>query len=288
MILVTGATGQLGRATIDFLLKKVPANEISALVRNENKALDLKEKGIDIRVGNYHDYESLVKAFAGVEKLLLVSSSDFNDRLQQQLNAVNAAKEAGVKYIAYTSFGLKSLENSAIQFVIDDHFKTAEKIKKSGLKYTLLDNTLYSDVLPMFLGHNVLETGVFLPAGDGKAPFATRLDMAEATANVLIDSVSHENKEYLISSNRLYSISDVATYLSELSGKTINYIDADEKVFVETLTKVGVPQEYVGLTASFATAIKNKEFELYDNTLATLLGREETSLKDYLKSAFFS
>lgn len=288
MILVTGATGQLGRATIDFLLKKVPANQISALVRDENKALDLKEKGIDVRVGNYHDYESLVKAFAGIEKLLLVSSSDFNDRLQQQLNAVNAAKEAGVKYIAYTSFGIKSWENSAIQFVIDDHFKTSEKIKESGLKYTLLNNTLYSDVLPMFLGQNVLETGVFLPAGEGKVPFANRLDMSEATANVLIDSVSHENKEYLISSNRLYSISDVATYLSELSGKTINYIDADEKVFVETLTNAGVPQEYVGLTTSFAKAIKNKEFELYDNTLATLLGREETSLKDYLKSAFFS
>lgn len=288
MILVTGATGHLGKATIDFLLKKVPANQISALVRDESKALDLKEKGIDIRVGNYHDSESLLNAFKGVDTLLLISSNDFNDRLQQQINAINSAKESGVKHILYTSVGIKSWENSAIQFVIDDHLKTSEKIKESGLKYTLLNNTLYSDVLPMFLGQNVLETGAFLPAGDGKVPFATRLDMAEATANILVDIQNHENKEYLISSNRLYSISDVATYLSELSGKTINYIDADEKVFVETLTKLGVPQEYIGLTASFSKAIKNKELELYDNTLATLLGREETSLKDYLKSVFFA
>lgn len=288
MILITGATGHLGKATIDFLLKKVPANQISALVRDESKALDLKEKGINIKIGNYHDPESLIKAFTGVDTLLLISSSDFNNRLQQQINAVNSAKEAGIKHILYTSVGIKSWENSGIQFVIDDHFKTSEKIKESGLKYTLLNNTLYSDVLPMFLGQNVLETGVFLPAGDGKVPFATRLDMSEATANILSDIQNHENKEYLISSNRLYSINDVATYLSELSGKTINYIDADEKVFVDTLTKLGVPQEYVGLTASFSKAIKNKEFELYDNTLATLLGREETSLKDYLKSVFFS
>lgn len=104
MILITGATGNYGKATIDFLLKKgIQANSISALVRNEAKAEDLKAKGINLRIGDYDNYASLVKAFKGVDKLLLVSGSDVADRTKQHENAVNAAKEAGVRHIFYTS-----------------------------------------------------------------------------------------------------------------------------------------------------------------------------------------
>ena len=288
MILVTGATGHLGKAVINFLLQKgIKADNIIALVRDEAKAVDLKEKGIILRKGDYHDYASLVPAFKEVEKLLLVSSGDFNDRSQQHINVVNAAKEAGVKHILYTSVHGREDKPSVIPFVVQSHLDTEEAIKKSGIHYTILRNTLYADMLPMFLGEKVTETGVFIPAGNGKTPFATRLDMAEAAAVVLTTS-GHEDKVYSIASSTVYSFSDIAATLSELAGKTIPYIDADPVQYKEALTQAGVPQEYIGIMGGFAEAIKQDEFNAASNDLEKLLGRKPASLKEFLQTAYFS
>ena len=287
MILVTGSTGHFGKAAINFLLEKVPANTIAALARDENKAADLKAKGIDVRIGSYQDFDSLVKAFTGIDKLLLISSNDLNDRTAQHINAVNAAKEAGVKHIVYTGVNIKEKTNYAIPSLVESHITTTRHLKDSGLAYTLLNNNLYADVLPMFIGDKVLETGIFFPAGDGKAPFATRENMAEAAANILT-SDGHENKAYAISSGVTYTFSDVADILSELSGNTINYVSPEKEVYVETLTKAGVPAEYVNLFAGFGDAINQGEFDLPNNTLETLIDRKPTALKDYLKAIYFS
>jgi NAD(P)H dehydrogenase (quinone) len=287
-LLITGATGHLGKAVINFLLKKgTPASQITALVRDEAKAADLKEKGIELRKGDYHDYASLVKAFTGIDKLLLVSSADINDRSSQHINAVNAAKEAGVKHILYTSVQSRENQPSAIPFVVQSHFDTERAIKNSGISYTILRNTIYADMLPMFLGEKVAETGVFIPAGKGKTPFATREDMAEAAASVLI-TPGHENKVYPITSPTGYSFTDIAASLSELSGKNIPYVDATPEQYKETLSQAGVPQEYIGVMAGFAEAMKQNEFDEADNTLESLLGRKPTSLKEYLKSIYFT
>jgi NAD(P)H dehydrogenase (quinone) len=287
MILVTGATGHFGAATIDFLLKKVPANQIAALVRDETKAGGLKEKGVSVRVGNYHDYNSLVQAFKGIDKVLLVSSNDFDDRTGQQINAINAAKEAGVKHFVYTSISTNKPTGSVIPFVVDAHIATANHLKASGLTYTLLNNNLYADVLPMFLGDKVLETGIFLPAGEGRVPFATRLDMAEAAANVL-SGTSHDNKEYNISADVTYSFADVAQILSKLSGKQVTYVDAPKDVFIDALTKAGVPAEYIGVNAGFSDSIKHNELDLANDELEKLLGRKVTTLESFLKATYFS
>ena len=120
--LITGSTGHLGSATIEYLLNKVSANEIAALARNEEKAKTLKEKGIDVRIGNYDDYDSLVKAFQGIDKLLLISASEIGNRAAQHINAINAVKEAGVEHIVYTSFiRQKDDPNSALWFIAKDH-----------------------------------------------------------------------------------------------------------------------------------------------------------------------
>lgn len=288
MILVTGATGHLGKAVINFLLQKgIRANNIIALVRDEAKAADLEEKGVILRKGDYHDYASLAQAFKGVEKLLLVSSGDFNDRSQQHINAVNAAKEAGVKHILYTSFHGREDKPSSIPFVVQSHLDTEAAIKKSGIPYTILRNSIYADMLPMFLGPKVTETGVFIPAGNGKIPFASRLDMAEAAAVVLSTS-GHENKIYPIASSTAYSFADIATTLSELAGKTIPYIDADPLQYKEALAQAGVPQEYIGFMGGFAEAFKQDEFNAASNDLETLLGRKPSSLKEFLKTAYFN
>jgi NAD(P)H dehydrogenase (quinone) len=286
MILVTGATGHLGVAVIDFLLKKVPAGQIAALVRDEAKASGLKEKGISIRVGNYHDYHSLVQAFKGIDKILLVSSNDFNDRAGQQINVINAAKEAGVKNVVYTSIATNAVTTTAIPLVVDSHIATANYLKTSGLTYTLLNHNLYADVLPMFIGEKVVETGVFIPGGEGRVPYATRLDMAEAAANVLTGT-EHDNKEYTIASDVTYSFADIAQLLSKLANKQVAYVDAPEDAYTDTLAKAGVPQEYIAIMSGFAEAIKKNEFNLPGTELEKLLGRKPVSLESYLQQVFF-
>ncbi|MNJ85935.1 Quinone oxidoreductase 2 [compost metagenome] len=285
MILITGATGNLGTATVQFLLKKVPADQVAVLVRDENNAADLKALGVDVRTGNYHDKDSLVKAFNGVEKLLLISSNDFNDRLGQQKNAVDAAKEAGVKHILYTGASIQNLEQSALKTIMGDHFDTEKHILDSGLTYTFLRDNLYADVLPMFVGEQVLESGINFPAGNGRVPYALRTEMAEAFANVL-SSAGHENKTYEISNTESYSYQDLADALSAHSGKSVAYNDISGADFSKALTEAGVPEAMIGFSLGFATATKDGDFDIPNTHLEQLLGRKPSSLNQFVATLF--
>ncbi|MFN8253907.1 MAG: SDR family oxidoreductase [Ferruginibacter sp.] len=287
MILVTGATGHFGKAAIIHLLKKnVPANCIAALVRDEAKLADLKEKGITIRKGDYDDYASLVKAFTGVDKLLLVSASDISSRSVQQANAVKAAKEAGVPYILYTSFERKNeTASSPIAAVAKAHIETEKNILAAGIGYTFFRNNLYTDFIPVFAGEKVLETGLFWPSGNGRIASVTRDEMAEAASNVLT-SEGHEGKTYRISNITNISFEEVAEIISNTSGKTVPFINPDEQAYKTALTAAGVPAVYVDLFASFATAIKQGEFESTGSDLEKLLGRKPQDVADYLKKTY--
>ncbi len=285
MILVTGSTGHFGKAAIDFLLKKIPSSSIAAMARDKDKATDLAAKGIDIRTGDYTDFDSMVKAFTGIEKVLLISSNDMNDRGGQHVNAINAAQKAGVKHIVYTSADINDPLNSAIAFIADGHVKAENQIKKSGMSYTILKNNLYAECIPMFLGEKLPETGVFFPSGSGKTPFAARIDIAEAATHVLTTE-GHTNREYSLSSGISYSFADVANILSEISGRKIPYLDPPKEVYTEQLIKAGVPEMYVGFTAAFAEAIRRDEFNLPGTTLESLLGRKPISLKAFLQTVY--
>ncbi|MFL9829539.1 SDR family oxidoreductase [Flavobacterium sp. ST-87] len=286
-ILVTGATGNFGKLTIDFLLKKgiAPAN-ISALVRDENKAEDLAANGINIKVGDYDNYESLLNAFQGIDKLLLVSGTDLANRMSQQLNVIKAAKEAGVKHILYTSFERKNeTETSPIAFLAKSHIATDHAIKTSGIKYTIFRNNLYLDVLPMFLGEKVLESGIYFPAGEGKAAYVSRTDLAEAAANVL-SSEGHENKEYAMNNIENYSFQEIAEAISKITSKEIKYFSPATEEYSETLKNAGVPGEYIEMFTGFAEAIKQGEFDSDKSDLEKLLDRKPTSLNDFLKNVY--
>lgn len=289
MILVTGATGALGAATIDFLLKKRPTNQIAALVRDEAKAAPLKEKGIEVRIGDYNDVPSMVRAFQGVDKLLFVSSNDIENRSQQHLNVVEAAKQAQVGHVVYTSFMRQNeTESSPIAFIAKSHLDAEQALKTAGLPYTLLKNGLYMDLLPIFLGQQVIETGVvFQPAGEGKTAFVLRNDLAEATANVLV-SEGHEGKEYELPGSVAVSYDEVATILSELSGKPISYVSPTQEVYHSEMTKVGVPEPYVHMFGAFAEAIRQGEFESTGGDLPGLLGREPVTPATYLRQVYAS
>ncbi len=286
-ILVTGATGGLGSAVVNALLAKTEASNIAVLVRDAAKVEALKEKGVSILVGDYSDFDSLVAAFQGIDKLYFVSGNDIHNRIPQQENVVKAAVAAGVKHVVYTSFQRKNeTATSPIAFVAEGHLKTEEWLKASGLTYTILKHGLYTDLLPMFVGEQVLETGViYQPAGDGKTAFALRTDMAEAGANVLT-SEGHENKIYDITGAKTYSYQDIANIISEITGKQIVYVSPSVEEFTKTLTEVGVPAEYIGLFAGFSGAIKEGEFDEVSSDLSDLLGRTPVDAETFLQGVY--
>ncbi len=287
MILITGAKGHLGTATIDFLLKKgTPAKDIAALVRDEAKAGDLKAKGITILIGDYNKYDSLLEAFKGVDKLLFVSGNDVVNRGPQQDNVVKAATEAGVGHVIYTSFIRKNeTETSPIYIVAKSHLSTEKALKESGLTYTILRNNIYADYIPMFIGQNVTETGIFFPAGDSPVAFTLRNDMAEAAANILT-SEGHENKDYALSNTEAVTFHDIAQFIGEAVGKEIVYVSPDPAAFVEVLTNAGLPTELIGVSAGFAEGFKQGEFSSTETDLDKLLGRKPGSVKDFLVGVY--
>lgn len=284
MILVTGATGHLGSAVVAHLLKKTEAKNIVALARNEEKAAGLKAQGVAVRIGDLDDAASLDRAMEGIEKVLLISTVDPH-RYEQHKRVVDAAKKAEVKHIAYTSVAMNDVEGSAIKALMGSHFQTEDYIKQSGLKYTLLRNSLYADILPMFVGEQVFDNGVYIPAGDGKVPYALRREMGEAAANVLLGS-EHENKVYNIAGGESYSYADIAATLSKLSGKEVSYTDADAATYPQQLKEAGAPDEVVFLVSGFAADTKAHRFEVVGSDLAALLGRQPASLYDSLKELY--
>ncbi|GAB4292129.1 MAG: SDR family oxidoreductase [Ignavibacteriaceae bacterium] len=284
MILITGANGHLGSATIDFLLKKNPNAKIKALVRSEEKGKDLKAKGVEIAIGDYLNYDSLVNAMKDVETMLLVSSSTMGDRYSQHANAIKAAKENGVKHIVYTSV-LKANPNSKFSAGID-HFKTEEDLKNSGMSYTIMRNTYYADFLPNIIGNAVESGAIYYSAGNAKVNFALRSEMAEANAVVLADLTAHQNKIYEITSANKYTFDEIAGILSEITGKQINYADIPVEVLKENIIKFGMPKEVAELMGSIAESMKAGEFDFIDPTLEKLIGRKPTDLKDFLRNVY--
>jgi NAD(P)H dehydrogenase (quinone) len=292
-ILVTGATGQLGYQEIQFLLETVPAADLAILARDRAHTRDpekwqaIKERGVEIREGDYDHYGTLVKAFQGVDKLYFIASSDLANRAAQHERVVGAAAEARVGHIFYTSFQRKTEgDTSPIAFMAEAHLKTEQWIRESGLTYTILEHALYTDILPMFMGDYVLESrAIFLPAGQGKASFAARQDIAAAEAAILTGS-GHENKVYELSGSQSFSFQDIADILSELSGKDIRYLTPSPEEFTAELTKGGVPAEAVQGVAGICTAIAQGEFDCPNTTLERWLGRRPVSVRDYLKMAY--
>lgn len=286
-ILVTGATGSLGKQTLKILSSKTDVSNLVALVRDESKATELKDLGVEIRKGDYDNIESLKTAFQGIDKLLFVSASDIEKRLPQHKNVLEAAKNSGIKHIVYTSFVRKDESDaSPIAAVAKAHIFSEDFILNSGITYTILRNTLYMDFAPFFIGNKVLENQmVYLPSGDGKVSFLLRSEMAEIAASVLT-TAGHENKIYTVSSDKAHSYGEVAEIISEVSGKEIKFVSPSVDEYKETMQKAGVPETMIGMNVGFSLAIQHGEFEATNPEISKLLGRKPTSLKDFLKNVY--
>jgi NAD(P)H dehydrogenase (quinone) len=224
VVAVTGATGQLGNIVIKHLLKKLPANQIVAVVRNTEKAAPLAKFGVEVRYGNYMDPASLVKAFSGISRLLLISSSDAFDetlRMVQHANAIRAAKLAGVEHLCYT--GTAFAEDAAFGPALL-HLATEQAIKASRMTYTFLRDTLYTELFISPELMKAVESGIIVTnTGNGKINSVTRNDLALAHATVLAALTGHENKTYNLVSDQLWSFDDLAKILSDLSHKQIKH-----------------------------------------------------------------
>jgi NAD(P)H dehydrogenase (quinone) len=284
-ILVTGATGHLGSAVIKTLLTKISSYQISVITRNKEKRLEFESKGFNAYLGSYDDIFSLEKAMEGVDTVLLISSGDQGDRIQEHKNVIDTAKKAGVKHIAYTSRCLND-RNSLVNKLMVEHFETEDYILSSGLKHTFFRNILYMDAIPQFIGGKVaLEKGIFLPAGDGKVSFALRSEMGEAMAKVLLKNES-ENKIYNFTGDKTYSFYDIATALTELSGKEVKYNNVETAAFEGMMKQRNLPEPVIQKIIDFITDIKhNQEAGIYSD-LENQLGRKPTGLKDGLKVLF--
>ena len=282
MILVTGATGQLGTTVIRQLLQKVPPAQITAFVRDESKAVYLSKQGLPIRIGTYDDTKSLDHAMQGIKTVLLIAGTDEQNRVNQHQNVVDAARRAGVQLIAYTSRALKD-PATLVNQLMKCHFQTEDYIKASGLSYRLFQNILYMDTIPQFVGGEaVFERGINVPAGQGKVALALRSEMGEAIANALV--TPHEGSTtYCLTGSESYSFYDIAEVLTNLSGQSVVYSPVKPATFEAGLIERGLSDTVARRITGFITDIANGQEDLVSPDLERLLGRKPTTLNEGLK-----
>lgn len=284
MILVTGATGNLGSSVIKQLDQIISKDKFIATSSSHEGVQALKEKGYQARLANFNDLDSSQNTFDAVEKVLLISTMDQN-RFEQHKNVIDIAIAKGVKHIIYTSLAIKDIETSAVRDLMISHFETEEYLINSGVTYTILRNTMYADALTQILGAQALQQNIQLPGGEGKVPYALRREMGEATANLLTQS-EHENKIYQIVGSNSYSYQDIANGLSKLSGNTISYENISEEDFIAKLQTFGFPEFAIYLHTGTITDIKSTQYEIEDVTLEKLLGKPTASLPEFLEELF--
>lgn len=280
MIAITGATGQLGQRVIENLLKTVPARQIVAIVRNPAKADALSKQGITVRQADYTDQTAFTAALNGVEKLLLISSSEVGQREPQHKNVINAAKAAGVKFIAYTS--LLHADKSPLGLA-DEHVATEKALADSGIPFALLRNGWYTENY-LASAPPAIEHGVFIgAAGDGKIAAATRADYAAAAAKVISED-GHAGKVYELAGDNPWTLSELAAELSKQSGKPVVYQNLSEADFAAALKSVGLPAGLADMLADSDTGASKGGLFDDSHTLSKLIGRATTPLAESVKS----
>ena len=275
---VTGATGQLGRLVVEKLKQKVAADTIVALVRNPEKAADL---GVEARAFDYTQPEALVASLKGIDKLLLISGNEIGQRLPQHKAVVEAAKQAGVKQITYTS--ILHADSSPLGLA-EEHLGTEVAIKESGLTYIILRNGWYTE---NYTGSakGAVGAGAFIGnAGDGKIASAARIDYAEAAAVVLAGE-GYENKTYELAGDEAYTLTELAAEISRQTGKIVPYNNLTETQYADILKSFGLPGGLAEMLADSDTGASKGG--LFDDTkqISALIGRPTTPLAKVLAEA---
>ena len=274
-IVVTGATGQLGRLAVEALLERgVPAAEVVATGRRTEVLADLAARGVVVRRADYDDVTSLKAAFDGAERLLLVSGSEVGQRVRQHGNAVAAAQAAGVGFVAYTS--IVRADTSTL-LLAEEHRATEQLLAEAGVPHALLRNSWYVEnytgQLPMHLAH-----GIAGAAGDGAVSAATRADYAAAAAAVVATD-GHAGAVYELG-GAPFTMTELAEVVSAATGRTVTYTDLPVERYQQVLVAAGLPAPVAAVLADGDRGVAAGELLVEGNDLARLLGREPTSLAE--------
>ncbi|MCG2577242.1 SDR family oxidoreductase [Dechloromonas sp. XY25] len=281
MIVVTGASGQLGRLVIEALLNKVPAGEIVAAVRNPGKVADLAARGVQVRQADYDQPASLAAAFKGADKLLLISASEVGRRVPQHRAAIDAAKAAGVGLLAYTS--LLHADTSPLPLAAE-HKETESLIRASGLPAVILRNGWYTENYTAGVP-TALQYGVVLgSAGQGRIASAARADYAAAAAAVLTQE-NQAGRIYELAGDDSYTLTELAAEIAHQSGKAVAYQNLPESEFKAALLGAGLPDFLATLLAE--SDVGASKGGLFDDSrqLSALIRRPTTPLAESVKLA---
>ncbi|MDU4128854.1 SDR family oxidoreductase [Pantoea sp.] len=281
MFAVTGATGQLGRLVIDALLKKVPAGEIVAAVRTPAKAADFAARGVVVRQADYGQPETLAAAFTGVDKLLLISGSEVGQREAQHKAVIEAARTAGVSFIAYTS--LLHADRSPLGLGVE-HRATEALLQASGIPFALLRNGWYSENYAASIAPALAHHAFIGAAGEGRIASAARQDYADAAAEVLTRD-NQAGKVYELAGDDSYTLAQFAAEIAAQSGEKVDYVNLSQQEFAAALKAAGLPE---GLAEMLADSDAGAEQGgLFDDShqLSQLIGRPTTPYQDVIGAA---
>ena len=283
-ILITGASGTVGKKTIEHLLNKgIPGNQLIAFSRNTEVLNNLSAKGVELRQGDYFDYESLLKAFEGVKKIMLTSAIAFTDRFTQHYNVIKAAKQMGVKHIVYMSVMRKAGSAQVLPQVTESDLLTEQALKSAGLDYTIVYHPPFADLLSLYYGSDPFENGIRIPANQGKMAPATRSELAEAHAEIL-STFGHENKTYTLSGSHSISFAEIAKILSEIKNQLVTFTSITNQEFIEGMVSQGVPVAVAEFMNGWFLAIESGEFDNQSNDLEKLLGRKTQTFKELMQA----
>jgi NAD(P)H dehydrogenase (quinone) len=281
-LLVTGASGHLGRCVLELLLE-AKAGTIIATTRTPDNLADFSQRGVIVRHADFENPDSLAQAFKGADRLLLISTDAVDvpgRRIKQHRNAVSAAEQAGVRHVVYTS--IMNPEDSPA-FVAPDHRATEEALAATNMGWTVLRENIYTDVLLMSVVRAVQMGKLLNAIGDGKAAYITREDCARAAAAALISPF--EGRQTLdITGPEAVSQYDVAAITSKITGQEIPYIPLELETVIQNMVAAGLPRPVAEAYASFDTAIAQGKFSAVSNTVEELTGRKPTSVADFLSA----
>jgi NAD(P)H dehydrogenase (quinone) len=272
---VTGATGHLGRLVIEAMLRRgVAPSDIVAAGRAVERAADLEARGVRVARIDFDDPASLGAAFAGAERVLLVSGSAVGQRVRQHTNAIDAARAAGVGQLAYTSI-VRADTSSLI--LATEHRATEEALRASGLPFTMLRNSWYVELYTELLATTLANGGIIGSAGAGRVSATTRADYAEAAAAVLT-SDGHLNAVYELGNDEAFSLAELAAEITRQSGTAVSYQDLPPAEYQATLVGFGLPTELAAVYADADRGIADGELRVDTHDLSRLIGRATTTL----------
>lgn len=282
MIVVSGANGQLGRLVIeDLLTRGMPARDIVAVVRTPQKVASLAGRGVGVRQADYREPAALAAAFAGADKVLLISSSEVDDRIRQHRHAVEAAAAVGVRLLAYTS--IVNADRSGMRLAAD-HRATEEIIRGAGLPFTFLRDGWYLENYTKELGAVLRRGTISGCAGEGRVAAAARADYAAAAATVLA-SEGHHNAVYELGGDEPFTMAELAAEVTRQSGTAVVYVDLSPGEFVGTLRAEGLAEPHAEVLADTDLGIARGDLTTDSGDLRRLIGRPATTLDEAVATA---